>query len=104
MTTTELLKDIKARLEQAHGKRLHGIVLYGSEARGLADKDSDVDVLVLLDGPVDYGPDLETNLKALYPLSLEIGRRISAKPVSAREYDTVDCPLYRNAHREGIAA
>lgn len=104
MTTTELLNEIKSRLAQAHGKRLRGVVLYGSEARGQAGPDSDVDILVLLDEPVDYGRDLEANLDALYPLSLEIGRRISAKPISARQYETVDCPLYRSARREGTAA
>jgi len=104
MIARELLNEIKRRLERVHGRRLHGVVLYGSEARGQAHDESDVDVLVLLRDPVDYGRDLETNLEAVYPLSLEIGRRISAKPVSAREYETVDCPLYRHAHREGIAA
>lgn len=104
MTTTDLLNAIKDRLAKAHGGRLRGVVLFGSEARGQARPDSDVDVLVLLDDPVDYGRDLDTNLGALYPLSLELGRRISPKPVSAREYETVDCPLHRVAHREGIAA
>ena len=104
MTTPELLSEIKSRLAQVHGQRLRGVVLYGSEARGQDRPDSAVDVLVLLDDPVDYGRDLERNLEALYPLALEIGRRISAKPVSALEYETVDCPLYRIARREGIAA
>ncbi len=104
MTTEEILREIKHRLEKAHGQRLQGIVLYGSEARGEARSDSDIDVLVLLGDPIDYGRDLEANLDALYPLSLELNRRISAKPVSAREYETTDCPLYRRAHREGIAA
>ena len=104
MTTTELLNEIKSRLVQAHGDRLRGAVLYGSEARGQAGPDSAIDVLLLLEDPIDYGRDLETNLDALYPLSLELGRRISAKPVSLTEYETVDCPLYRTAHREGIAA
>ena len=104
MTTAELLREIRDRLETAHGERLRGVILYGSEARGEAGQESDIDVLVLLEDPVDYGRDLECNLGALYPLSLELGRRISARPISAREYETVDCPLYRNAHREGIVA
>ena len=95
---------MKGRLQASHGERLHGVVLCGSEARGEAREDSDIDVLVLLDDPVDYGRDLETNLRALYPLAVEWGRRISAKPVSASEYETADCPLYRAARREGIAA
>ncbi|MBN1556095.1 MAG: nucleotidyltransferase domain-containing protein [Phycisphaerae bacterium] len=104
MTTQKLLQEIKTRLLETHGRRLRGVVLYGSEVRGDAGLDSDVDVLVLLDDPIDYGRDLETNLDALYSLSLELGRRISAKPVSARQYETIDCPLYREAHREGVAA
>lgn len=104
MTTEEIIKRIKDCLTAKHGSRLQGVVLYGSEARGEAKPDSDIDVLVLLEGPVDYGRDLEANLDALYPLSLELGRRISAKPVEASEYATVDCPLYRQARAEGIAA
>lgn len=104
MTPNELLADIKRRLVAIHADRLCGVVLYGSEARGQAAPDSDIDLLVLLKDPVDYGRDLETNLVALYPLACDLGRRISAKPVSAAEYETADCPLYRIAHREGIAA
>ena len=91
-------------LENAHGVRLRGVVLYGSEARGGARSDSDIDILVLLDNVKDYGRDLRINIDALYPISLEIGRRISPKPVDAVEYEHVDCPLYRRAHREGVVA
>ena len=103
MTNAEILTEAKARLQVAHGSRLRGIVLYGSQARGQAGPDSDVDLLVLLGEPIDYARDLDTNLQALYPLAVVLGRRISAKPVSADEYRTGDCPLYRNARREGVA-
>ena len=102
MLKEELLKEIKSRLTAAYHDRLYGVVLYGSEARGDRRADSDIDVLVLLNGRVDYGRDLETNIEALYPLSLQLGRRISAKPVISSEYDGVDCPLYQSVHREGI--
>ena len=104
MRKEELLEKIKDCLVEAYHSRLHGVVLYGSEVRGEATPDSDIDVLVLLDGPVNYGRDLETNLDVLYPLSLQLGRRISAKPVVASEYENVNCPLYQNVHREGILA
>ncbi len=35
MTREELLTEIKTRLEAAYGDRLRGVVLYGSEARGI---------------------------------------------------------------------
>ena len=84
--------------------RLRGIVLYGSEARGEAGADSDIDLLVLLDEVADYGAELRRCLDALYPLALEWGRPISVTPVAADEYETVPCPLYGRAHQEGIAA
>jgi type I restriction enzyme S subunit len=102
MTTTELLAEIKTRLQAVHGPRLRGVILFGSEARGQATPDSDVDILVLLDDPVDFGEDLERNIHALYPLTLKFGRPISPIPASATKYETYDCPLYRNIHREGI--
>jgi len=102
MTRQELLSEIKARLRATYGDRLRGAVLYGSEARGEAGPDSDIDVLVLLDALVDYGRDLENSLTAVYPLALRVGRRISAKPVAASEYEAAECPLYQAAHREGV--
>ena len=104
MSNRELLRQIKARLKAVHGDRLKGIVLYGSQARGDQRPDSDIDVLVLLEGPIDLARDLEANIRALHSLSAELERRISAKPVSAKEYETADCPLYRNAHAEGVLA
>jgi len=102
MTRDELLREIKSRLQAAHGDRLCGVVLYGSEARGDAEPDSDIDVLVLLKGPMDYLRDVKTNIRVLYSLVLEFGRPISPKVVDVLEYEAAEFPLYRNAQREGI--
>ncbi len=103
MDRAELLTQAKSRLKEAFGERCRGLVLYGSEARGEAAPDSDVDLLVLLDGPVDLGDDLRTAIKALYDLVLEFERPIHAQPVDLKEYEAADFALYRNAKREGIA-
>lgn len=102
MNQKNLMVAIKENLKAAHGGRLQGIVLFGSEARGQSDEDSDIDVLVLLDGAVDYAHDLRVNIQALLPLSLSLNRPISAKPVNGADYETQDCPLFRHVHREGI--
>jgi predicted nucleotidyltransferase len=66
MDRRELLADIKRRLVAAHGRRLRGVVLYGSEVRGEARPDSDLDVLVLLGAdPIADFPDHDLARRAL---------------------------------------
>ena len=86
MNSEELLFAIKQRLLDAYGRRLRSVVLYGSEARGDAQPYSDVEVLVVLDGPIDYAKDLRTNISALYDLVLALERPISATPVDIATY------------------
>ncbi len=102
MQRDELLARIKSALEDAFGERLQGVILYGSEARGEAEPDSDIDLLVLLCPMVSFGKDLKTCIHALYPLVLELERPIDSMPVDAAVYESQEFSLYRNAKREGI--
>lgn len=100
--TSTLLSRIKFRLQAVYGDRLRGVVLYGSEARGEATPDSDVDILVLLVGPVVLGQDLYKIIEALYPLQLEMNRVLEAFPVDEINYIRGEYAWYRNAQKEGI--
>ncbi|TAJ23321.1 MAG: nucleotidyltransferase domain-containing protein [Nitrospirae bacterium] len=97
-----LAARLKALLQGVFGDRLQGVVLYGSEVRREATPESDIDLLVLLTGPIALGQDLWTCLDALYPLQLDLDRPIHALPVDAHLYAKGEYALYRNARREGV--
>ncbi|MFH0980083.1 MAG: nucleotidyltransferase domain-containing protein [Planctomycetota bacterium] len=98
----ELLAQGRARLAKVFGARLHGVLLYGSHARGDAIADSDVDLMVVLNGPLNLGEDLRTIIETLYPLQLEIDNPIHVRPASRVNFEAGEFAIYRNAKREGI--
>lgn len=95
------LRDaLRDRFRAAFGERLHRLILYGSYARGDATEDSDIDLLVVLEGTVDSEDEerahaVEADLfgPGLSPLSI--------LTVSADEFETRNLPLYRNVRAEG---
>jgi predicted nucleotidyltransferase len=99
---THILYRVKANLEKAYGSRLKGVVVYGSEARGEAQEDNDIDLLVLLDGDVDVWDDAKRIIHALYHIQLDVARPIHATPVNASVYESGEYGLYQNAQREGM--
>lgn len=99
-----LLARLKELLQVPYGERLRGVVLYGSEARGEPGSDSDVDILVLLTGPVDLGVELQTIIATLYPLQLELDRVLEAFPVDETDYLSDKYSWYRHAKRDEIRA
>jgi len=67
------------------------VILYGSRARGDARTDSDYDLLVLVDGEVDWK--LEDQIRqCLYPLELATGAVLTVHAYSRMTWDS---PLYR---------
>ncbi len=97
-----MLSQIKEQMLALYGDRLKGVVLYGSEARGEAGTESDVDVLVLLDGPLEFGYEIRRIISALYDLQLQVIRPLEVIPVDVSEYKAQKWPVFRNATAEGI--
>jgi uncharacterized protein len=103
MTQSELLQRIKERLQELYGPRFRGLVLYGSVARGDDGPDSDIDLMCLLQGPVEN--EFSRIHDATYPLQLEFldsgGRMFSIVPVTDDDYQK-RIPLYMEARKDGI--
>jgi len=77
------------------------IILFGSQARGEATDESDIDVLVIL-------PDLEKAtldivLETAWEVSFEAGKVLSVIPVAQKEMELFSSsPLFKKVQREGI--
>jgi predicted nucleotidyltransferase len=97
-----IIQKCKESLEKHYGDRFAGLVLYGSQARGQAEAGSDIDLLVLLQGPFDYFQEIWNLAGLLYPLQLESDRLISVKPAAVQDFQAGILQFYRQARREGI--
>jgi len=100
--TNQIIQKCKEALSKQYGVRLKGVILYGSMARGEATTASDIDLLVLLEPPLDYFAELWNLIDVLYPIQLESEQLISAKPVLVNDFEMGSLSLYRNAKREGV--
>jgi predicted nucleotidyltransferase len=89
-------------LKGHYQEHLRDLVLYGSSARNQMTNDSDIDLLVILESPIDYLSELRVIVQLLYPIQLDSPNWISAKPASAEEFESGGIQLYRNILREGI--
>ena len=104
--TTELatiLSELRARLERVYGPRLVKLVLYGSQARGDAEEGSDIDVLVVLEGPVDPGLEIARTEMDVADVSLAHDIAIACYFVSRQQFEEERSPLLMNVRREGVA-
>lgn len=97
-----LLPQLRHYLHQLYGKRLVDVVLFGSYARGDAAPGSDIDVLVVLQGPVRPGEEITRVGDFTATLSLEHNAVISCTFASAERFHNENSPLFLNVRREGV--
>ncbi len=97
-----VLTEFRRRAEEMYGTRLRGIVLYGSWSRDEARPDSDIDLAVILSGPVSPGVEIDRMLDLTVELDLKYGVLLSVYPVSDSDYNTRRSPLLLNLKREGL--
>ena len=100
---TAILAELRHYLEALYGERLVQIVLYGSQARGDARPDSDIDILIILKEPVDFSAEIQRTSEFICALSLQNNTVVSRAFVSAERFHNENGPFFRNVRREGIA-
>lgn len=97
-----ILNELRRQLEMIYDGRLIGMVLYGSQARGDAMPGSDIDVLVVLKGPVAPGHEIERTTDMIADLALRFNTVISCVFMDESRFRLRNGPFLRNIRREGI--
>jgi uncharacterized protein len=100
--TQTVLSLLRTKLEQQYQERLDRIVLFGSQARGEATEDSDIDVLIVLDDPVNASVEIQQTSEMSASLCLEHNILISRLFMGRSRFETENTPLLQNIRREGI--
>lgn len=80
------------------------VILYGSHARGQNKKNSDIDLLILVDNDKVSYSDEQRIKYPLYDLEFETGKVISPLVLSRKVWETRHSitPLYKNVKKDGV--
>jgi predicted nucleotidyltransferase len=94
----------KESLGQIYGRRLRGIYLYGSAARGQLRPDSDIDIAIVLDEIIDKFDEYEKTSNLGSKLSLDDDTLVSFLFLTESDLANGRFSIHQNIKREGIRA
>ena len=98
----QLVHEFHDRLAVLYGDRLKGVYLYGSHARGEAREDSDIDIAVVLEGPVSRRQERRRTSELISALSLRENCVLMPFFLSQEEHLTGPYAVFRNIASEGV--
>lgn len=97
-------RRMRKGLTAIYRKRLRGVFLYGSRARGEQGPDSDVDILIVLDRVGRYGEELERTSALASDVSLDVGLIVSRAFASEADWRAGAKPFLATARADALEA
>lgn len=98
----DALVEYRDRLRGLLGNELHSVLVYGSQARGDARPDSDIDVLCLMNGSFDHGDLIIRTSKAASEVALRYDVVISTMFATRRDFEAERTAFLASVRREAI--
>jgi predicted nucleotidyltransferase len=84
----EIIRELKKRLQENFGDIFERIVFYGSQSTGLATPESDFDILIVINGKVDW--QLENQIMGTcYELDLKYGILTDVRVLAKKDLLTI---------------
>ena len=103
MSTIDKISQLAIRISKSNMPEGSRVLLYGSRARGDWNKNSDWDLLLLINKPKIEEPDYANCFDPFTELSWELGEPISPQIYTISEWDKMkDSPFYENVERDKI--
>ena len=105
MDLRKMLLELEEKLQRVYGNKLKAVILYGSVARGTATEESDIDIMVLVDGTAQELRTFEDQLSdGSTDISIKYFKVFSIIDISYQEYMrwVNTSPFYRNVSKEGV--
>jgi predicted nucleotidyltransferase len=97
-----ILDKFKQEIIRIYQDNLSQLILFGSQARGEAKPDSDIDVLIVLKSSIKDRIKQEKVIQVISDLCLEYELLISCVYVNEEQFKNEKSPLLINIHKEGI--
>ncbi|MDJ1168182.1 nucleotidyltransferase domain-containing protein [Roseofilum sp. BLCC_M154] len=95
-------QKLKEYLKQLYQDNLDKVILFGSEARGEAEIDSDVDILIVLKQPFIYFDEIKRVSEFISDLCLDYQLYLSCCFATSQTWQKSETGFYRNLRAEGI--
>ncbi|MCL2078291.1 MAG: nucleotidyltransferase domain-containing protein [Oscillospiraceae bacterium] len=109
MCSQSVLNEITGKVVQAArvslGNKLDKVILYGSYARGDNDNESDIDIMVLADIPLEHRGEERDRIRELLgyiDLDYDIVLSLNVTDCATFNRYTDDLPFYMNVLRDGV--
>jgi len=97
--TTQKLKEY---LQGLYQDNLDKVILFGSEARGDAEVDSDVDILIVLKKSFKYGEEVDRISSYISDICLEYELYLSCCFTTLEKWNVANNGFYRNVRKDGV--